>query len=282
MKQTKKYFLFLFFLVITGFAFGVQGNANAESDKELFDRARLALFDRKWDQALAQLNRLTELYPGSSFYAQVLFYKGKCFEEKKNLRSALENYTHYLRISQNESLKEQATISIIDLNFALYEEKGLREYLQEIADCLDNRNQIVKYYAAFTLSKAKDKRFADKAVPLLKEIASSEQDPDLVDRAKIALMRINPQYLKQLSKPKSLASRVVSIRVEDKGSKKETFTLNIPFVLAQLALDSLPQKDKKLLEKKGYKLDEILDTIVKTGEILRIESDETIFKIWIE
>jgi tetratricopeptide (TPR) repeat protein len=282
MKQTKKYFLFLFFLVITGFAFGVQGNANAESDKELFDRARLALFDRKWDQALAQLNRLTELYPGSSFYAQVLFYKGKCFEEKKNLRSALENYTHYLRISQNESLKEQATISIIDLNFALYEEKGLREYLQEIADCLDNRNQIVKYYAAFTLSKAKDKRFADKAVPLLKEIASSEQDPDLVDRAKIALMRINPQYLKQLSKPKSLASRVVSIRVEDKGSKKETFTLNIPFVLAQLALDSLPQKDKKLLEKKGYKLDEILGTIVKTGEILRIESDETIFKIWIE
>jgi hypothetical protein len=282
MRQTKKYILVFFFLVLTGFAAGMQGNTKAGSDKDILDQARLALFDRKWDLALAQLNRLTELYPNSSYHAQVLFYKGKCFEEKKKLRNALENYRLYLKISQNESLSEQATISIIDIDFAFYEDRGQREHLEEILGYLHDKNQIVRYYAAFILSRAKDKGIAVKAVPILKEIVAAEKDPDLVDRAKIALMRINPEYLKQLSKHKSLASRVVAIRVQDKGSKKETFTLNIPFVLAQLALDSLPQKEKKLLEKKGYNLNEILDTIVKTGEILRIESEDIIFKIWIE
>ena len=282
MRQTKKYILVFLFLLVTGFTVGVQGSTGTESDKDLFDQARLALFDRKWDLALSHLNRLTELFPDSAFYTQVLFYKGKCFEEKKMPQKALGNYLLYLRVSQNESLREQATISIIDLNFTLYESRGGKEYLQEIAGYLGDKNQVVRYYAAFTLGKAKDKAFAGKAVPILKGIVVKESDSDLVDRAKIALMRINPELLKQLSKPKSLASRVVVIRVVDKGTKKETFNLNIPFVLAQLALDSLPEKDKKLLEKKGYNLDEILDTIVKTGEILRIESDETVFKIWIQ
>ena len=197
-------------------------------------------------------------------------------------QKALENYHQYLKVSQNESLREQAKISIINLNFALYENKGETRYLEEIVGYLGDKNQVVSYYAAFTLGKAKNKTLASKAVPILKDIVAAENDPDLVDRAKIALMRINPEYLNQLSKHKSLSSRMVVIRVVDKKSKKETFTLNIPIALAQLALDSLPEKEKKLLEKKGYNLDDILDTVVKTGEILRIESDETIVKIWIQ
>jgi tetratricopeptide (TPR) repeat protein len=282
MRQTKKYILLFLFLAVTGLTVTVQGGIGAGNDKDLFDQARLALFDRKWDLALEQLNRLTEAYPHSTFYSQVLFYKGKCYEEKKMPQQALENYLLYLKVSQNESLREEATISMIDINFALYENKGEKKHLEEIVGYLGDKNQVVRYYAAFILGKARDKTFADKAVPILKGIVAKENDPDLVDRARITLMRINPKYLKQLATPKSLASRVVVIRVVDKGTKKETFTLNIPFVLAQLALDSLPQKEKKLLEKKGYNLDEILDTVVKTGEILRIESDETIFKIWIE
>ena len=282
MIKSKQYILVLLFLLVTGFTVGVQGGTGAESDKDIFDQARLALFDRKWDLALSRLNRLTELFPDSTFYSQVLFYKGKCYEEKKMLQKALENYVSYLRVSQNESLQEQAAISIIDLHLALYENRGQAKHLEEIVGYLRDKNQVVGYYAAFTLSKTKDKTFAGKAVPILKGIVAKEKDSNLVDRAKIALMRINPEFLKQLSKPQSLSSRVLVIRVVDKGTKKETFTLNIPFVLAQLALDSLPEKEKKLLEKKGYNLDEILDTIVKTREILRIESDETVFKIWIE
>jgi tetratricopeptide (TPR) repeat protein len=256
MKTTTRYIVIITALFITFFS-GLYGE---ESDKDMFDQARLAYLDEKYDQVLKQLDRLIENFPGSSYYPEVLFYKGKCYEKKKMPQRALENFKEFLVVSQNEVLKEQADVSIIDMNFALSERTGDKKHL----------------------SRAKDKSSANKAVPILKKAVAEESDQDLVDRLKLALMRIDPGLLREPSKSKKLSSLMLVIQAVDKKTNKESFLLKFPFALAGLAIDSLPEDAKKKLQEKGYDLDEIINTIVKKGEILKIESEDGIFKIWIE
>jgi tetratricopeptide (TPR) repeat protein len=278
MKTTTRYIVIITALFITFFS-GLYGE---ESDKDMFDQARLAYLDEKYDQVLKQLDRLIENFPGSSYYPEVLFYKGKCYEKKKMPQRALENFKEFLVVSQNEVLKEQAEVSIIDMNFALSERTGDKKHLDEIVLDLKSKNEVVRYYAAIVLSRAKDKSSANKAVPILKKAVAEESDQDLVDRLKLALMRIDPGLLREPSKSKKLSSLMLVIQAVDKKTNKESFLLKFPFALAGLAIDSLPEDAKKKLQEKGYDLDEIINTIVKKGEILKIESEDGIFKIWIE
>jgi len=279
MRTTIKYILIFTALLITCNPMGLYGE---ESDKDIFDRARLAYLDEKYDQALSQLDRLIETFPGSTYYPQVLFYKGNCYEKKKMPQKALDNFKEFLVVSRDEFLKEQADISIIEMNFLLYEKTGNKKPLEEIARYLKSSNEVVQYYAAMILSKAKDKTIASEAVPILKKIIAQESDQDLVDRAKLALMRIDPGLFKQPSRSQNLKNRVLVIKAVNKKTKIETFSLTIPFALFGLAMDSLPDDAKEAMKEKGCDMDEILNTIVKKGEILKIESENTIFKIWLE
>lgn len=279
MRTTIRYIVIITALLITCFPMGLYGE---ESDKDIFDKARLAYLDEQWEQALNKLDRLIETFPDSSYYPQVLFYKGKCYEKKKMPQRALDNFKEFLVVSQNEVLIEQADVSIIDMNFALYEKTGDKNHLEEIVRYLKSKNEVLRYYAAIILSRVKDKASANKAVPILKRAVARESDQDLVDRAKLALMRIDPGHLKELSKPKKLSALMLVIQSVDKKTKIESFLLKFPFALAGLAMDSLPEDAKEKLEEKGYDLDEIINTIVEKGEILKIESESAIFKIWIE
>jgi tetratricopeptide (TPR) repeat protein len=279
MRTATRYIVITTALFITFFSMGLYGE---ESDKDMFDQARLAFLDEKYDQALKQLDRLIEKFPDGSYYPEVLLYKGKCYEKKKMPQRALDSFKEFLVVSQNEVLIEQAEVSIIDMNFALYEKTGNKKYLDEIVMDLKSKNEVVRYYAAIVLSRAKDKSSANKAVPILRKAVAEESDQDLVDRLKLALMRIDPELLKEPSKHKKLGSLMLVIQGVDKKTKTESFLLKFPFALAGLAMDSLPEDAKEKLQEKGYDLDEIINTIVKKGEILKIESEDGIFKIWIE
>ncbi len=279
MRTTIRYIVIITALLITFFPMGLNGE---ESDKDMFDKARLALLDEQYDRALKQLDRLIEKFPDSDYYPRVLFYKGKCYEKKKMPQRALENFLECLVVSKDEFLKEQADISIIDMNFTLYEKTNNKKHLDEIVRYLKSKSEVLQYYAAIMLSKAKDKASANKAVPILKKAVAEDSDQDLVDRAKIALMRIDPGLLKELSKSKNLNDLSLVIKATNKKTKKVTFSLSIPFALAGLAMDSLPEDAKEELKEKGYDLEEIINAVVKKGEILKIESEKSIIKIWLE
>jgi tetratricopeptide (TPR) repeat protein len=250
-------------------------------DKDLLEKAKLELFDRHWDTALKKLDRLINDFPNSPHYPQALFFKGKCLKEQGKTIQALEAYTRYLEISKNQSLREEATIALIDLNFDLYK-KGEKQYAKKVIGFLKSANLTVRYYAAVRLSHAGDKKIAEAAVPILKKIVAKERDEELVDRAKLALMRINPDHLKTVSKSRPIEARMLNIHIYHKKLKKETLSISIPFVLAKLALDSLPDKEKKELAQKGYDVDRLLRTLTEAPELLRIESEETIIKIWVK
>jgi tetratricopeptide (TPR) repeat protein len=274
------YLMVVFIFAVFFFTVGEQ-KVWADNEKDIFDRARLAMFDRQWDRALKELDLLTEMYPDTAYYSQVMFYKGKSWKEKKRSRKALEYFEAFLKTSTNETLKEEALGSIIDLSFQLYQQ-GNRGSIRRVVKLLKSDQPMVQYYAAFKLSYVKNKSTASKAVKILKKIIRQDDDDALVDRAKIALMRIDPQHLRNVPETKSLENSMLVIRIVNKRSKKEVFSFSIPFALAKLALDAIPNEERKNLEAEGHNLDKLLQTVAKTRKFIRIEGGDSIFEIGIK
>jgi len=271
-------------VLIVAFSF-LQAYSAEQTEEELFQEAKILIFDKKWEQAQQKLDDLLVRYPQSHLYSQALFYKGKCLSEQEGEeRKALEVYKQYKeRKDANKNLIQEAEIEVIDLSYDLFEQ-GKTSYLDEIERALQSRDKAVRYYAAFKLSYVSDEKKARRGLPVLEEILEKEGDPELRERAKLAVLRIDPEVLRDLedaeyeTKPKMLC-----IRVYDEGEKKASFSLNIPWALADLALESIPEEEKKLLKKEGYDLDEIMKKLTKIkGDIIEIRSEESFIKIWIE
>jgi len=254
-----------------------------EPDEKLFQEAKILLFDKKWDAAKEKLDELLDRFPESPLYSQAIFYRAKCLEGQKGKElEALENYQRYIRLKKrNQSLTEEAEISIIDLSFKLYE-KEKRSFLKEIEKRLSHSNKVIRYYAAFKLSYAKDKKIAEAGIPILKEIVRKETDDELRDRAKIAILRVNPKALKDFEEERyERRAMILKIRVYKNG--KQQVSINIPWALADLALSAIEEKDRAVLKKKGYDLDRIIKELTEfKGNIIEIEDEGTIIKIWID
>jgi outer membrane protein assembly factor BamD (BamD/ComL family) len=267
--------------IFTGITAAQAGRSDKESDKDLMEKAKLELFDRKWVDALKTLDHVIDQFPGSPHSSLAFFYKGKCLKEMGKTREALTAYNRYLEVSENKSLREEAYIAIIDLDYQLYD-LGSKGFIEQVIELLDNREPNVRYYAAFKLSYTKDKSIARKAAPVLKKVVKSEDDDELVDRAKLALMRIDPNYLKDVSESKSIEKRMFNLRVIDKKTNNVSFSLSIPFVLAKLAMDSLPEEGKDALEEKNLNIEKILDTLAKAPRLMRFEEKDVIVELWLE
>jgi hypothetical protein len=261
--------------------------AQTTPDESLFREAKLLVYDKSWAAALIKLDDLREKFPDSPYAGQALFYKGECLSGLGGReRDALRAYKDYIRLADAKpSLVEESEGSIIDLAFGLYE-NGDAPAIGDIERRLGHDNKVIRYYAAYKLSLVSDKKAAAKAVPILSRIIETEKDPELLDRARIALLRISPESLKSVEdrKPSSGSPRMLKIRVWNKGQKEPAFSLNIPWALADLALGAMDEDDRAELRKKGYDLTKIVNELAKSKEsILRIVGDDgSIIEIWIE
>ena len=262
----------------------LQAYAQAQPDEKLFQEAKILIFDKEWKDAQEKLEELLEKYPDSAWYSQAVFYRAKCLEERKGKElEALKAYRDYIkRKNRSKSLTEDSELSIIGLAYELYKE-GKRSYLSEIEKRLSSSNRVVRYFAAIRLSQVEEKKVASRAVPVLMEIIEKEKDDELRDRAKIALLRVDPGVLKDLEEERPVrGARLLKIRVWKDGEL--TLKINIPWALADLALGSIEEEEKASLKKEGYDLDTIMKTLAEGGTIIYIEDKEegTIIKIWIE
>ena len=260
--------------------------AQTRADERLFEEAKVLIFDKSWEAAQAKLDSLLEEFPESPLKEPALFYRAKCLGERRDrAREAFEAYEVFLRGvrpgERNASLVEDAEVSLIDLAFGLYE-KGERSKLAAIEDRLRSPNKVVRYYAAFKLSYIKDKGISGRAVPVLKGIVDSERDPELRDRARIALLRVDPGALREVGDDRREArSRLLRIQVLEGGKKK--VDINIPWALADLALQAIPDEERVMMRRKGYDLDRIINELAKTGSsIIEINDEGSVIRIWIE
>jgi hypothetical protein len=261
--------------------------AQTTPDESLFREAKLLVYDKSWAAALIKLDDLREKFPDSPYAGQALFYKGECLSGLGGReRDALRAYKDYIRLADAKpSLVEESEGSIVDLAFGLYE-SGDAPAIGDIERRLGHDNKVVRYYAAYKLSLVQDKKLAAKAVPVLMKIIETEKDPELLDRARIALLRVSPESLKSVEdrRPSSGSPRMLRIRIMKAGQKEPAFALNIPFALADLALSAMDEDDKAAIREKGYDLSKIMNELAKSKEsILRIAGkDGSVIEIWIE
>lgn len=260
--------------------------AQTRADERLFEEAKVLIFDKKWEAAQSKLESLLELFPESSLKEPVRFYRAKCLGERKDRdREAFDAYDAFLRDARpgdrNAGLLEDAEVSLIDLAYGLYE-KGERAKLAAIEDRLRSPNKVARYYAAFKLSHIKDKSVSGRAVPVLIDIVAGERDPELRDRARIALLRVDPGALKEVGDDRREArTRVLRIQVIEDGKKK--VDINIPWALADLALQAIPDEEKSVMRRKGYDLDKIINELAKTdSRIIEINDEGSVIRIWVE
>jgi hypothetical protein len=251
-----------------------------------FQEVKLLIFDRNWEKALAGIEELLAAHPGSPAARQALFYKGECLANLKGReQEAVRAYQDYIRTPDAApGLVEQAEGAIIDLAFSLFE-RGDRAALGELEARLAAANKVVRYYAAYKLSLVGDRRAARKAVPVLEGIIRTEKDPELVDRARIALLRVSPESLKGVEDRSGTdkAGAMFRIRVTKKGQKQPVISINIPWSLADLAIQAIPEEDKAAIRRKGYDLNRIMAELAGSGEsLVRIEEEDTVIEIWVE
>ena len=283
-NKTLVYLAGLLLLLVIGLSAQVPGE-KTKTDEQLLQEAKILIFDKKWAQAEQKLNELLSRYPQSPFYAQAIFYKGKCLSEQKGKElQAWRTFEEFLkRPDKPEGLVEEARIASLDLAFTLYK-SGQTGFGQILTDSLNDPSRVIRYYAAFKLSYLDDKKIARKAVPVLKKLMAEEKDQELIDRAKIALLRISPESFQEIKdEPASGEHRQIKIRIYEKGKKAPTVSVNLPLALADLALQAMPEEDKNRIKQQGYDLDRLLSDLARSREkLVRIEADGDLIEIWIE
>jgi len=286
--KTVRIYMAVLILVAAGLGAVGQTTETAQTaEGKLFQEIRHLYFDEKWTEAQTRLEDFLVRYPQSPFYAQALYYKSKCLEEQDGMeREALRSYKEFLRLrDRNKDLAEDAEVSIIDLAMKLYDQ-GDKGFVREVEDRLASPNKVVRYYAAVQLSYVKEKRIADKSVPILKQIIEEENSGELRDRARIALLRVSPDALAGVEERRNEKKvRMLRIVVMDDRTKKIEFQLNIPWALADLALSAIPDEEKATIRQKGYDINKILKGVQEgRGTILEINDakERKTIKIWIE
>ncbi len=256
----------------------------AKPEERLMQEAKVLIFDGKWGEALDKLEAFLRGYPSSPLAAQAIFYKGKVLSNLNGREpEAISSFQDYLGTKdKNPSLVEESEVALVDLAYELYIQ-GNKYYLKEIENRSASPSKVVRYYAAFKMSYLKDRTLAAKSVPVLKSIFKDESDPELRDRAKIALLRVDPGALEAVGEEKSSPSRARLLRIEVSEAGRVKVNIKIPWALADLAIQAIPPKEKQMLRQKGYDLDRIFKELEKTkSSIIEISEEKTLIKIFID
>ncbi len=259
--------------------------AEQAADDKLFQEAKLLIFDEKWEAAQSKLAEFLAGYPQSGLYSQAVYWNAKCLQELDKDREALRGYEDYLRLrDKNKNLAEDAEGSIIEIAFKFYE-RGNKSYLSRIEERLESPSKVVQYYAAIKLSFVKEKDIASRGIPILKKIIREERDPELTDRARIALLRVAPEELSGVEPRTEKRPRMLKILIYDERSKKTEVSLSFPMALADLVLAAISDSDRRSIRERGYDLDKIVKELqTARGNIVEIRDakEGKLIRIWIE
>jgi len=263
--------------------------AGAE-DSDRLRNAKTLFFDRKYAEARQAWQGILTSSTGAEAEAAA-YWLARCSENMKEDERALREYGEYLaRRPSDRVLVEEARTSRVGLAARLYK-AGKRQHLTILKEALADKSKTVRYYAAFQLAGL-GADVGGPAVPVLKAILRDETDPDLVDRAKLLLLRIDPGALAQDARPpaasdgrkgSSKPATWVRIRIEKAGTP--VVAVNLPIGLADLIFDSLPDDARRELKLKGYDADDFWSRLKKLGpaEIIKIEGDNgERIQIWLE
>lgn len=261
--------------------------ALAQADAEKLRAAKALFFDRQYAQAREAWQAVRASDRGPDAQA-ALYWIARCSESLGESERALGEYGQYLAARPaDRALAEEAKTSRVALAVKLAK-AGKTQHLGVARDALADPNRTVRYFAALQLASLGAEE-GKAAVPVLREILAKEKDEDLVERAKLALLRLDRTALSEAPSPSpkrgAREASWVRVRIYEKGSSKPEVSINLPVALADLVFKSLPDGAVADLRKEGYDARTFWERLKKTGpaEILTIEGDDgERIQVWIE
>ena len=214
----------------------------------------------------------------------------RCSESLGESERALGEYAAYLAARPSDrALVEEARTSRVALAVKLAK-AGKSQHVGIARDALGDPSSVVRYFAALQLASLGPEA-GKPAIPVLKEILAREKDQDLVERAKLALLRLDRNALAEAAPaPPHANGRArtagwVRVRIYEKGVARPKVAINVPVALADLVFKSLPDDAIADLKREGYDARTFWEALKKTGpaEILTIEGEDgERIQVWIE
>ncbi len=257
----------------------------AQADAEALRQAKALFFDRQYAEARAAWQEILDA--GGS--KDAAYWVARCSESLGESERALAEYGRYLAARPaDRTLAEEAKTSRVSLAVKLAK-AGQPAHVKVARDGLADPNRTVRYFAALQLASL-GPELGKPAVPVLQEILAKEKDEDLVERAKLALLRVDRDALRVEAeappqKPRGRPAAWVRIRIYEKGDSKPNVAINLPVALADLVFKALPDEAIADLRKEGYDARSFWEALKKTGpaEILTIEGkDGERIQVWLE
>jgi hypothetical protein len=261
--------------------------AQAQADAERLRAAKALFFDRQYAQARDAWQAVRAQDRGSDAQA-ALYWIARCSESLGESDRALGEYAQYLASRPaDRALVEEAKTSRVAIAVKLAKD-GRPQDLDVARDALGDPNRTVRYFAALQLASLGTVE-GKAAVPVLREILAQEKDEDLVERAKLALIRLDRTALAEAPPPAprrgAREASWVRVRIYEKGESKPQVAINLPVALAELVFKALPDDAVADLRKEGYDARSFWERLKKTGpaEILTIEGgDGERIQVWLE
>lgn len=265
----------------------------AQTDAERVRAAKALTLDRKYAEARQAWTAILASAPGPDADAAAYWIARSSEKLGEHERAFKEYGTFLARRPADRSLLDEARTSRIGLAAQLYR-AGQTSYVNVLHEGLTDSNKTVRYFAALRLGglTAPTSR---RAVPVLQEILSKEGDPDLLDRARIVLMKLDPKALtltpapSQTEAPRAaggaVAAKWLRVRVFERGKSQPEVSVNVPVALADILFESLPDEARSGLKKKGYDADNFWRKLKQLGpsEIVEIQGDDgSVVKVWLE
>jgi hypothetical protein len=259
----------------------------AQPEADRLKSAKALFFDRKYAEARQAWQRILAGARGTEADTAA-YWVARSSENLGEDERALMEYAGFLaRRPADRTLAEEARTSRVGLAARLYK-AGQRQHLPILREALRDPSRTVRYFAALQLSTLGPEAGAA-AVPVLQKIVEEETDADLVDRAKVGLLRLDPAALARTPRAgaarPSGEARWLKVRIFEKGGTKPKLVVNLPVALADMVFKSLPDEAREELRKKGYDAENFWERIKGVGpsQIVGIEGDDgEKIQIWIE
>jgi hypothetical protein len=262
--------------------------ARPQADPERLRTAKALFFDGEYAQARQAWQAVRGSGSGADAQA-ALYWIARCSERLGENERAFGEYGEYLSSRPaDHALAEEARTSRVELAVKLFK-AGRPSHLGIARDALSDSSRTLRYFAALRLATLGPEA-GRPSVPVLKDILAHEKDQDLVERAKLALLRVDPSALAKAEPspvPRHPSRRAswIRVRIYEKGEARARVAVNLPVGLAELLFKSLPDETRAELRKKGYDADTFWERLKHTGptDILTIEGDggERV-QVWIE
>ncbi len=283
-------------VVMSAIALGsfARSDRGAAKDQEVFNQGKIFMFEQKWEEARQVFQRMIREFPQSALLPQAYFHSAYCLRLEKKPDAALLAYEQFLqKYSKEPFLGNEARQAVVDIAAALFEQ-GKQTYRDRLVAALSDPRQEVRTFAALRCSSLKDRQLNALCIPVLKEIVAKEKQQDLVTRASIALLRIDPAALARPEPQKQQKTQVKQgngsvkmfhLRIYQGGENKQpNVELDFPVSLAQLAVAALDEPTKAEMRKKGIDIDNIWESLNRMGptNILTIRNGANIIKLWIQ